>query len=309
MLEQLKFINTFRELFLPVSKGKSWGKVFWNTIWREILSSIVELPRVPYLLYMKIYNELNRIVRVEKHNDMVVYLAENGYDILLYPLITNYIYHYRAMVRAIKHNYVDIVVKLIQSFPQFTQIHRSDYMVKAGMYGRLNIVKMMMDLDANDYNNTMCFAAMDAHMDMIRLMLEKGANNYNETMRVAAQFGRIEVVNLMLEKGANNYDETMKEAALYGYIRIVRKMLQSGATNYNDCMAGAACTGYMRIIKLMIKYGATISVGLFRAVGNGYVDIVKLMLNKEEIIVISYYKSGTKGDIKRLFCIVTSWSE
>ena len=45
-------------------------------------------------------------------------------------------------------------------------------------------------------------AAKGGRIDIVRLMFDKGANNFNEAMRFADFGGHRDIVQLMLDKGA-----------------------------------------------------------------------------------------------------------
>ena len=47
------------------------------------------------------------------------------------------------------------------------------------------------------------------HENIVRLMLDRGADNYNETMINAVRTGHESIVRLMLENDADNYNEAM----------------------------------------------------------------------------------------------------
>ena len=99
------------------------------------------------------------------------------------------------------------------------------------------LVKLMLSLGANNYNQTMAYAARGGHMDIVKLMLSpsdfdpsregsksrrKGANDYNFAMEEAAEKGHMEIVELMLSLGANDYNEAMGNAARFGHREIVK---------------------------------------------------------------------------------------
>src|SRR5581483_1196561 len=185
------------------------SKIFWRYIWKRDISSFLPMPENAYEQYKEILNKVSKIlVKYEKIN----YLAENGYDILLSPLLNN--------------------------------VEDYNWAIKnAATGGQIEIVELMLEKGANDYNQTLACAAFGGHIGIVRLMLEKGANNYNLAMAYAAEKGYIKIIRLMLEKGANNYNSTMSDAARGGHIEIVRLMLENGANDYNWAMTWAAQGG------------------------------------------------------------------
>jgi len=142
----------------------------------------------------------------------------------------------------------------------------------------IELVKLLLDRGANNYNETMASAAIHGHIRIVELMLDRGANNYNKTMIAAAEGGYIEIVKLMLEKGANDYNRAMAFAALQGHIDIVKLMLERGANNYNWTMENAASKGHIDIVRLMLDLGANnYSYAIVEASDVGYNDIVTLI--------------------------------
>tara|TARA_R110001599_G_scaffold348704_1_gene576198 strand:- start:112 stop:753 length:642 start_codon:yes stop_codon:yes gene_type:complete len=103
------------------------------------------------------------------------------------------------------------------------------------------------DLDIK--NRAIEWAAKGGHIDIVQLMLDKGANNYNTIMRFASENGHIDIVQLMLDKGADNFNEAMSYAALGGHIDIVQLMLDKGANDFKESISSAA--GNMDIVRLL----------------------------------------------------------
>ena len=46
----------------------------------------------------------------------------------------------------------------------------------------------------------MACAAINGHLNIVKLMLEKGADNYNETMEIVARRGHLNIVELIRER-------------------------------------------------------------------------------------------------------------
>ena len=182
-------------------------------------------------------------------------------------------------------------------------------MVNAASRGNIDVVKLMLEKGAKDYNWAMRCASEGSHMDIIVLMIEKygandfngamitaagngqinvvrfmlayGANNYDAAMINAAGSGEIDIVKLMIEKGANDYNSAMTEAVENGHIDVVKFMLEKGACNYNYQMSNASSSGYIDIVKLMLERGATdYNDAMSCAASAGQIDIIKLMLEK-----------------------------
>jgi ankyrin repeat protein len=44
------------------------------------------------------------------------------------------------------------------------------------------------------------------HIDIVKMMIDKGANDWNWGLRGACRSGHIEIIKLMIDKGANNWN-------------------------------------------------------------------------------------------------------
>lgn len=183
---------------IPKINRVIYSDIFWNKIWRRDISSFVSLPQNPYEKYKEIFNKLSKIY----HSDKIIYLAGNGYDILLLHVL----------------------------------LDRYDYnqaMIYAAYGGHIEIIELMVGLGANYYNFAMKNAAEKGHIEIVKLMLDLGATDYNWAMGAAAREGHIDIVRLMMGLGANNYNFAMLEAVIAGHIDIVKLMLDAGADNYD----------------------------------------------------------------------------
>jgi hypothetical protein len=61
----------------------------------------------------------------------------------------------------------------------------------------MEIVELMLELGASDYNWTMTAAALEGHKEIVERMLQLGANAYNSAMTVAVREGHDEIVALI----------------------------------------------------------------------------------------------------------------
>jgi hypothetical protein len=109
----------------------------------------------------------------------------------------------------------------------------------------LEIVKLMIEKGANDWNWGLRNACYDGHLEIVNLMIEKGANDWNRGLINACQGGHLEIVNLMIEageasvsganKGANNWNTGLYYACQIGHLEIVNLMIKKGATRCENC--------------------------------------------------------------------------
>lgn len=134
-LVTIRDISIFEKIFT--------SKTFWNKIWRRDVSSYLPLPENPYETYKNIFDELSKI---DNDNNKIRYLAMNGYDVLLLPLLEKIPNRYNWA------------------------------MTMAGQGGQLPIVRMMLRKGAIDYDSTLLYAAEAGDKDIVKLMLNFGAD-------------------------------------------------------------------------------------------------------------------------------------
>lgn len=222
---------------------------FWKQIWKRDISSYRALPSNPYKIYKEIFSKLSKF---RYNSDKIMYLTENGYDILLLPMISTVHDYNDVMESAAKTGQIELVNLMLKKGAR--SYHWA--MVYAARHGHISIVKLMLEKGADSYNQVMVEAAAAGHIDIVELMLQNGATDYNGAMINAAYGGHTNIVKLMLEKGADDYNGSMVNASDGGHIEIVKLMLQEGATNYNPAMINAAHGGHIEIVKLMLEKGA-----------------------------------------------------
>ena len=124
--------------------------------------------------------------------------------------------------------------------------------------GDIATVERMIELGANR-DEAMSEAALGGHIEIVKLMLSHNANDYNWAMASAALGGHIDIVKLMLARNANDYNTAMSQAALGGHMEIVKLMLSRNANDYNRAMALAARGGHIEIVKLICSHAMLIT--------------------------------------------------
>ena len=136
-----------------------------------------------------------------------------------------------------------------------------NHLVCESCYPRLNTCPMCraplengippMGFSLDEINSAMTNATLNGHIEIVRLLLQQGANNYNEVLSKAAREGHQNIVELMLEEGADDYNMAMTEAASQGHQNIVELMLEEGADDYNEAMTYADLNGHISIVDLI----------------------------------------------------------
>ncbi len=118
-----------------------------------------------------------------------------------------------------------------------------------------------------DWNYGLSYACMGGHRDIIDLMINKGANNFNIAFISAFYNGNKELINLILEKGIYSYaardppeildfNSGLAHACYLGNEYLVDLMISGGANDFNRGLFNARRKKHDKIAELMIKKGA-----------------------------------------------------
>lgn len=120
---------------LPVFSRLINSNVFWKQRWKRDISSYLPPPENPYEKYLKL-NEL-----VGRNDEMIEYLAKNGYDILLKPMLMT------------KRDY-------------------DDALTSAALGNQLPIVKAMINKGATSLNTAFVYATKENNWDVVDFLIK-----------------------------------------------------------------------------------------------------------------------------------------
>ena len=95
------------------------------------------------------------------------------------------------------------------------------------------------------------WAAEGGHRDIVELMIEKGATNFDWPLCYAARGGHRDIVELMIEQGASYLNGALYSAAYANHRDIVMLMIEKGATNLNGALHWAAEGCHQEIVELL----------------------------------------------------------
>lgn len=181
LLELLKTLPQFSKLIT--------SNVFWKQIWKRDISSYLPPPENPYQKYIELSN-LSGSTFVQ-----INYLAANGYDILLEPLL-------------------------------MTKLDYDNALTSASLGGQLPIVKVMISKKGTSLNTALAYATRRNHEDIIDFLIKSGATDLNNALGNAAENGNIHLVKKFIDLGANDYRSAEDWARTGGHpeiIPIIRK--------------------------------------------------------------------------------------
>ena len=194
----------------------------------------------------------------------------------------------KSIKKLFEYNHKDLIKIYAKNHPS-----KADIILRYGCeYGMNDIVEFMIEkavptnriFPSLDRNNGMSGACRSGHIDIVKLMIENGANDWNWGMYNACCGGHINIVKFMIKNGANAWNDGMSGACCGGHIDIVKFMIKNGANAWNGGMFGACRGGHIDIVKFMIKNGANAwNWGLRNACYYKHIDLVKLMI--EEALV------------------------
>lgn len=312
-----KILNYFRY-------GRLDNKVVWNEIWKRDISLLSRVPDFPCIKYIEIFSIYNgkrrcdhlKVVKnvVHCHNlyyELIEYLAENNYDVMLLPLLLNHDHKEYAIRIAASHNHPDLVAKLLNiDMRLFTAA-----LAGAIQGNHIDIVKSMLQIGKkfdpddlyHDYCSIFTSAAIYNRIEIMDLLLQiqeevgfkyhyESLYDYHHAMGNAAAHGNMEVVKklipLLREEGDTNFDWPMAMAAHHGNVEIIDLMMACGSKAYGKAMKEACNGGNLDVIKLMIKYAEEINdpIDYYYAIQSaahcGNVDVVIFLVGK----IASVYK-------------------
>lgn len=216
----------------------------------------------------------------------------------------------------------------------------SEQLFYSCMHGLRNILNLLIEHGANDWDSGLRGACAGGHLDLVKLMINKGATFIDNGFALACEHGHLEIVEMLFGLVYNINDSFniclnlgLYAASIGGHINIVDMMLARGATNLNDALYLACESDHLNIINLLISKGANnliracrfgnidivkimfshgaedIETGLSHACFHGYIDIVKfLCLHSEDIILTNgllMYMACKRGDLDILKFLIS----
>jgi len=162
--------------------------------------------------------------------------------------------------------------------------------------GFMNIINMMIELGATKFEDGLYFACDGNHVEIVRMLINKGATQYiRDGFNYACMNGNLEIINLLLDNGAMDYlDDEISEVFFRGHRDAVKLLLDKGANVDGMCQnLRLACKyGDLQMINFLLEHGAdNLDEGLCGACMSGRLDIIDLMISKGA----NYWNKGLYG--------------
>ena len=80
-------------------------------------------------------------------------------------------------------------------------------------------------LNNNKYNAALYHAARAGQIDIVQLMINKGASDFNWAIEGASLGGHLDMVKIFIDKGAQIFSATLGNAVLGGNLNIVKLLM------------------------------------------------------------------------------------
>jgi hypothetical protein len=179
-----------------------------------------------------------------------------------------------AIIRAIAGNKSLEIISFIFN----KGVNNYKYMMYlASFIGSMRIVKFLIGR-ISEYNEGLKGASKGGFINIVRLMLKLNADNFNESMVDASN---IKIVKILIKKGADNYEDTMESASRKGYLDIIKLMVKKGAKNFTTCLYNACKFNHLDIVKFLAENVSDddLNYALMIASQEGHYNIVRYLVS------------------------------
>lgn len=243
------FVEKYQEIFAIFDKLS-------QTNGTEALDYVI---RNTYDVLLHLIVDKNR----RQYENALMFAAEHRHMFVFDQLnVPNNVYFRRSVFsHACLGGDISIVEKILSDVSGHEISNYDEAALHAAYGGHKRVLEYLMRLTPDELNhdNIMAMASANGHSEIVNMMLDCGATDYNRSLVNAAQFGHEHIVRLMIEKGANRYDRAMAQAAFGGHKNMVNLMLRYGATAYNKALMNAIVCNHIDIVELMLKIAPKIN--------------------------------------------------
>jgi len=70
-------------------------------------------------------------------------------------------------------------------------------MFDPGEVGHMDIVQLMIQKGATQFNSSMYWAARGGHLNIVQLMIQKGADDFNSAINIATEEKHMDIINYL----------------------------------------------------------------------------------------------------------------
>ena len=96
--------------------------------------------------------------------------------------------------------------------------------------GHREIIQMMVNLGAREWNRGLSGACEGGFKDLVRMMIDLGARDWNNGLWGACREGHRELVQMMINYGADDWNEALQCAYEGGHRDVAQMMVDDGGT-------------------------------------------------------------------------------
>lgn len=153
--------------------------------------------------------------------------------------------------------------------------------------GDLNLVKMIIEKGAVNFNSALVKAARSGHLNIVKYLLEekKVKNEYYDPLIDAAQFGYLDIVKYLVKKGHNvdiqsyfNRTTALELTSKNNHTDVVKYLLDQGADRNNFI------TSNLNTVKYLAEEGIEdINEVLLYGIENNYTDNVQFIVENDYV--------------------------
>lgn len=149
-------------------------------------------------------------------------------------------------------------------------------------YDHYDVLKYLIETNhMENYDIIMRVASAHGNMDIVKLMIEYGANDWNECLYRACETGNLELAKLMIEHGATDFNGALVRSK---GLEIIKMLVELGATELDSCLIRQCRYGDPETVRYLIQKGAkkfTLALMISAREGHTYLlDIIYSEMSK-----------------------------
>src|SRR5579875_418558 len=141
--------------------------------------------------------------------------------------------------------------------------------------GRSEIVKYLLEIGANNYENAFYMSCVKGHIELVKLFLDK----VNIKVSYACINGNLKIIELLINYGADDLNEGLINACKYGHLDVVKFLIYRGAKNLNKAFKVACKNDHSEIVNYLFNYVNNINQGLKTAKNAKNYKIIDVIMN------------------------------
>src|SRR5581483_12156531 len=170
------------------------SQIFSREVWKAILKRDISTFNIPENISLKLYNNVYR--NYNKHIQIfpseITYLIDNLYDKRLEAIITlNDSNNIDTILFDLSRSNNIVFIENIMKKVNISTIKQCNRILDgASFYDHIEVIKWLSELCKDlDYNSGLWYAIRGGRKEIINLLIDMGANDYNEALAEACSIG------------------------------------------------------------------------------------------------------------------------